>query len=138
VKLITHLRLMPRSKNAWSYTSTPQYDFMAWCLVKAQGQFYFYFTSIQLSMDFLLCNVFNTLRDFDILTAVKIHVEIFWVVMPDNVVIGYQRFRGLSCLRLHPESRNIKILWNVPELRLNGPRLESSPPCKPHPTESLV
>jgi hypothetical protein len=24
-------------KNAWSYTSIPQYAFMAWCLVKAQG-----------------------------------------------------------------------------------------------------
>jgi hypothetical protein len=24
-------------KNAWSYTSTPQYDFMAWCSVKANG-----------------------------------------------------------------------------------------------------
>jgi hypothetical protein len=27
-------------KNAWSYTSTPQYVFMAWCSVKAQGQLY--------------------------------------------------------------------------------------------------
>jgi len=26
-------------KNAWSYTSTPQYAFMAWCSVKAQGKF---------------------------------------------------------------------------------------------------
>jgi hypothetical protein len=25
-------------KNAWSYTSTLQYTFMAWCSVKAQGQ----------------------------------------------------------------------------------------------------
>jgi hypothetical protein len=25
-------------KNAWSYTSTPSYAFMAWCLVKAQRQ----------------------------------------------------------------------------------------------------
>jgi len=25
-------------KNAWSYTSTLQYAFMAWCSVKAQGQ----------------------------------------------------------------------------------------------------
>jgi hypothetical protein len=25
-------------KNTWSYTSTPQYVFMAWCLVKEQGQ----------------------------------------------------------------------------------------------------
>jgi hypothetical protein len=26
--------LVPRSKNAWNYTSTPQYALMAWCLVK--------------------------------------------------------------------------------------------------------
>jgi hypothetical protein len=26
--------------NAWSYTSTPQYIFMAWCSLKAQGQIY--------------------------------------------------------------------------------------------------
>jgi len=29
-------------KNAWSYTSTPQYAFMAWCSVKVQGQIYLY------------------------------------------------------------------------------------------------
>jgi len=34
VKLITHLYLAPRSKNAWSYTSTPQYAFMEWFSVK--------------------------------------------------------------------------------------------------------
>jgi hypothetical protein len=27
-------------KNVWTYTSTPQYAFMAWCSVKAQGQLY--------------------------------------------------------------------------------------------------
>jgi hypothetical protein len=27
-------------KNAWNYTSTLQYAFMAWCSVKAQGQLY--------------------------------------------------------------------------------------------------
>jgi hypothetical protein len=27
-------------KIAWSYISTPQYAFMAWCSVKAQGQLY--------------------------------------------------------------------------------------------------
>jgi hypothetical protein len=32
--------LVPRSKNEWSYTSTPQYAFMAWCTDKAQGQLY--------------------------------------------------------------------------------------------------
>jgi hypothetical protein len=29
-------------KNAWSYTSTPQYAFMAWYSVKAQGQLYLF------------------------------------------------------------------------------------------------
>jgi hypothetical protein len=42
VKLTTHLHLVPRSENEWSYTSTPQYALIAWCLVKAQGQFYLY------------------------------------------------------------------------------------------------
>jgi hypothetical protein len=28
-------------KNAWSYTSTPQYVFMAWCLVKHRDNFTF-------------------------------------------------------------------------------------------------
>jgi hypothetical protein len=42
MKLTTHLHLVPRSKNAWSHTSTPQYAFMAWFLVKIQGQIYLY------------------------------------------------------------------------------------------------
>jgi hypothetical protein len=29
-------------KNAWSYTSTPQYVFVAWCLVKHRDNFTFY------------------------------------------------------------------------------------------------
>jgi hypothetical protein len=29
-------------KNAWIYTSTPQYDFMSWCLVKHRDNFTFY------------------------------------------------------------------------------------------------
>jgi hypothetical protein len=35
---------VPTLKNAWSYTSTPQYAFMVWCSVKAQGQLYLYLT----------------------------------------------------------------------------------------------
>jgi hypothetical protein len=31
-------------KNAWSYTSTPQYVFMAWCLVKHGDNFTFTYT----------------------------------------------------------------------------------------------
>jgi hypothetical protein len=30
------------NKNAWSYTSTSQYVFMAWCLVKRRDNFTFY------------------------------------------------------------------------------------------------
>jgi hypothetical protein len=30
-------------KNQWSYTSTPQYDFMAWCSVKHKDNFTFNF-----------------------------------------------------------------------------------------------
>jgi hypothetical protein len=39
VKLTTRLHLVPRSKNAWSYTSTPQYVFLAWYLVKHKEYF---------------------------------------------------------------------------------------------------
>jgi hypothetical protein len=31
-------------KNAWSYISTPQYVFIAWCLVKHKDKFTFTFT----------------------------------------------------------------------------------------------
>jgi hypothetical protein len=41
VKLTTHLHLVPRPKNERSYTSTPQYEFTAWCLVKHRDNFTF-------------------------------------------------------------------------------------------------
>jgi hypothetical protein len=36
-----------------------------------------------------------------VLTAVKIQVEVFWVVTLGSVVVGYQCFGGLSRLHLH-------------------------------------
>jgi hypothetical protein len=42
VKLNTHIRLVQRSNNAWSYTSTPPNVFMAWCLSKHRDNFTFY------------------------------------------------------------------------------------------------
>jgi hypothetical protein len=36
-------------KNAWSYTFTPQYVFMAWCLVKHRNDFTFTFYLTQFS-----------------------------------------------------------------------------------------
>jgi hypothetical protein len=35
--------------------------------------------------------------------AVKIQVEVFWVVTPCNVAVGYQRFEGPCCLHLQGE-----------------------------------
>jgi len=46
VKLTTHLHLVPRSRNERIYTSTPQYAFVAWCLVKHRDNFTFTFTFI--------------------------------------------------------------------------------------------
>jgi hypothetical protein len=40
---------------------------------------------------------------FEVFTAVKIHVEIFWVMMLCSVVVGYQRFGG------HAASITLKI-----------------------------
>jgi hypothetical protein len=61
VKVTTHLHLVPRSKNSWSYTSTPQYVFMAWCSVKkSQRQLYLYFTLLYFTC--LLRNVTWLLR----------------------------------------------------------------------------
>jgi hypothetical protein len=41
-------------KNELSYTSTPQYAFMGWCSVKAQGQLYLYCLSISIITTMLM------------------------------------------------------------------------------------
>jgi hypothetical protein len=50
-------------KNAWSYTSTPQYVFMAWCLVKHRDNFNFYLYPVvkvnSSNLLFTLCLTFN-------------------------------------------------------------------------------
>jgi len=35
--------------------------------------------------------------------AVKIQVEVFWIVTQHSVIIGYQHFRGPCCLHLQGE-----------------------------------
>jgi hypothetical protein len=39
-------------KNAWSISPLPQYAFMMWCSVKAQGQLYFYLTRWRIFLKF--------------------------------------------------------------------------------------
>jgi hypothetical protein len=46
VKLPTHLHLVPRSRVRGDIPPFPQYAFMAWCSVKAQGHFYLKWTQL--------------------------------------------------------------------------------------------
>jgi hypothetical protein len=53
VKMTSHLNVLPRSKNACSYTSTPQYVSMAWCLVKHRENFTFHaFCSVSIALGY--------------------------------------------------------------------------------------
>jgi len=38
-----------------------------------------------------------------IFMMVKVQVEVFWVVTPSSVAVGYQCFGGLCCLHLQYE-----------------------------------
>jgi hypothetical protein len=40
-------------------------------------------------------------------------VDVFWVVTPSSVVVGYQRFGGPCCLHLQGEDGGNKVLRNV-------------------------
>jgi hypothetical protein len=48
-KLTTHLHLAPRSRMRGAIPPLPQYDFMAWCSVNAQGQVSFNFNFISVT-----------------------------------------------------------------------------------------
>jgi len=37
---------------------------------------------------------------FLVFTAVKIHIEVFWILTPRSVVVGYERFGGPCCIHL--------------------------------------
>jgi hypothetical protein len=38
---------------------------------------------------------------FEVFTAEKVLIEVFWFVTPCNVAVGYQSSGGQRCLRLH-------------------------------------
>jgi hypothetical protein len=74
---------------------------------------------------------YNSRANFEVFTAVMIQVEVFWIVTPCSVVVGYQRFRGpfftpkmeaawssetsVSChitiWRHNPENHDLNCLW---------------------------
>jgi hypothetical protein len=72
----THLHLVPRSKNEWSYNSSPQYAFMVWCSVKneTQGQIY-------------LCLFTFTTKYYLLFPLVQEHKVIFYGIIIVVVVI---------------------------------------------------
>jgi len=79
--------------------------------------------TLRSEMDYLLTHC----ASFEAFAAVMFHVEVFWIVTPCSIVVGYQRFRGPCCL--HPQGS--MDLWNVGILLLQymvsqprGPRLE--------------
>jgi fatty-acid desaturase len=49
---------------------------------------------------------------FEVLTAVKIQVEILWVVTPCNVVVGYQRF-GAHAASVFRVKIQVEVFWVV-------------------------
>jgi hypothetical protein len=46
-----------------------------------------------------------------IITAVKIHVGVFWVMTPCSYVVGYQRFGGPCCLHVQGEVK-MEAAWS--------------------------
>jgi len=68
-----------------------------------------------------------------VITQYMAQVEVFWVVMPCNLVEGYHCFGGTWCL---PEDGDNRFLWNVGILSQHymtsqpGRQLESSLPCE--------
>jgi hypothetical protein len=54
---------------------------------------------------------------FEAFTAVKIQVEVFRVVTPCSVVVGYQRFGGPYCLHLQGIILKMRTIITLKELR---------------------
>jgi hypothetical protein len=105
VKLTTHLHLVPSSKNDGSYTSTPQYAFMAWCSVKAQGQLYLFFKRMSLSIGLLrACALSLYLQEGH--RASPRNVMLIHTVVATCSQIRYSRSNFLCKLSRRAPSRN--------------------------------
>jgi len=58
-------------------------------------------------------------RNFEVLTAVKIQVDVFWVVAPCSAVVEYQRFLGGALLPPSPRTYSTLTLQIVTTLNLH-------------------
>jgi len=43
------------------------------------------------------------MRDFEVFTAVKVHIEVFWGVTLCSFVVGYEHFGALCCFQFRGE-----------------------------------
>jgi hypothetical protein len=73
----THLHLVPRSKYAWSYTSTPQYIFTTWCLLKHRDNFTFIVYLICTSLPW----IYSSLRFISISFLMAFQTTQFWIFL---------------------------------------------------------
>jgi hypothetical protein len=87
VKLTIHLHLLSRLR-MWSYTSSPSYIFMAYCLIKHKENF-----------TFLPIHQFYT-KPSNILSGM-----VFWVVMPYSSVTS-RLFVGTICFHIQGRGAN--------------------------------
>jgi hypothetical protein len=94
MKLTTHPHLVPRSKNAWSYTPTPPIRFQGVALSETQGQLY------------LLCFTFTTVSRP---ALGSIHPLIQWVL--EVLYPGVKR-SGREAGHTPPSSADVKNAWS--------------------------
>jgi hypothetical protein len=87
------------ARRACVTSRTPDTAFLVPHMKSGIRQYYLHFHCLR-TVILKLCS-----RDasFDVPTAVKIQVEIFWVVTSCSVVVGYQCFGGLRCFHLKSE-----------------------------------
>jgi hypothetical protein len=60
---------------------------------------------------------FTTSMRFEVFTAVKTQIKVFWAMMLCSVAVGYQHFRGPCCLQL--QQHGPSICW-YPTATLHG------------------
>jgi hypothetical protein len=68
---------------------------------------------VDLREDVGSCGLDSSYARLLVFTVVKIEVEVFWVVTPCHVVVGYHHFGGPYCLYLHPKDGGSIDLRNV-------------------------
>jgi hypothetical protein len=114
VKLTTHLHLVPRSKNEWSYTSTPQFAFMAWCLVNHSDSFAFLLCLIYLHSGlFQVCIVkARTVMLFQLINLSTYRTELQICIVNVIATVEFQTFISVL-LQLRKKKDNILKLFYV-------------------------